>query len=416
MGRYFVTSSEWFLRVENKAKELNHKVIRYCLEQTNDVLNSHTPLELFCNECKTNFEINSIRNYLKVKIGCKNCLAKKNYSFLLPEAKEKAVLAQKAKNAAKREILFDKTIENPSFSVTDIENSLRRVSTIWKGTLWQAYESKCFISSEKGTQEDPLQLHHLYSVSEYPEKQNVLTNGVLIKASFHREFHSLYGNNTTPADFEHYLINVLKKENVIFPWSLEPFKEKAERLKKNIIKDAEIYAQNFEKTVLERDHQIVKYENEFNLYLNRKTLVTITCKLCKSPSTETKSAENYKKQIYGLKCCSSKAISQSVKKSAILPSIYKEPTSRELLKKKLNQKINELGHTFQEFDNSPELLNQHTGVIIYCTKHNKTYTKAYCDYMRSPFGLPCCSSEAGNNKRRETVKKLIAQAQQERDK
>lgn len=439
MTRKLASSLKWYLRVLDHAAKLNHTIVQFQtnaenLEQQTELIRGTTKINIVCNTCQTKF-LKRVKNYVKLTIGCPTCIDKKNYSFLSLSAKQKKEETLRRNAEQKREALFDQAIKNPYYSVGNDLHDLRKVSSIWKGVLWQAYEGRCFITGEESCFEDPLQLHHLYSVSKYPDKQNVLTNGVLIKASLHREFHSLYGNDTTAEDFERFLIE--KGKTVKFPWQLAEFEIKTKTLKNNIIKAAEIYGNKFEAIVLQRNHLIIKYENPGNLYLNKETLVTITCNLCEQPSTETKYVHDYKKQRYGLQCCASKARSAAAKQKRLLfnnslnselkDSVAQSSTSednllqslpvtkllrRDLMLNKLKQKIEHHGHVLLGFEDSPTIVDKYTPVIINCKKHNLITTKAYCDYLRSPCGTPCCSAEKGNNKRRETVLKLIEETKQ----
>jgi hypothetical protein len=76
----------------------------------------------------------------------------------------------------------------------------------WRAKIISLYEAKCFVTGVPINGGEPLEAHHLYCQSTFPEKALDLNNGVLIKSSIHHEFHKLYGRiNCRPEHFEEFL-------------------------------------------------------------------------------------------------------------------------------------------------------------------------------------------------------------------
>lgn len=70
---------------------------------------------------------------------------------------------------------------------------------------------------------DPLEAHHLYSQTAYPDKRFDVNNGVLFCRSIHREFHRLYGPDTIPEQFEQFVKDHYNISS--FPWRTDEFQK-----------------------------------------------------------------------------------------------------------------------------------------------------------------------------------------------
>ena len=87
----------------------------------------------------------------------------------------------------------------------------------WRNKVRALYNYQCAITGKQPSDsEPPLEVHHLYSVSGYPDLVYQVENGILLTKELHMKFHSKhhYGKNTI-GQFQTFLTSLLTQTNNI---------------------------------------------------------------------------------------------------------------------------------------------------------------------------------------------------------
>lgn len=319
----------------------------------------------------------------------------------------------------------------------------------WRAKIISLYGAKCFVTDCPIKGDEPLEAHHLYCQSSFPEKALDTNNGVLIKRSIHHEFHKLYGRiNCQPQHFEEFLREHYPKfkhySTLDFPWRKEKYNLDCDKVDKRFRKSPEFYEIRLLSMAKTRGHILLRYMNEQNKYENKHTRILIGCtKHGKNSNsilgfTETKTVMNYLRQDLGMNCCAKEsAINKKKEKpkkeisNSDLNKIETPPVDKELeskfytaftkpAEKKPSHKtlekhvyvlnnIEKNNHIFNGCPDSPIIINYKYTIVVSCPHHQKTYETTSTNYLRSPKGLPCCSGELGNEKIRKSVNKLFTE-------
>lgn len=398
-----LTNKEWYSRILKKANET--KLIIVSIDNHSGNIAGGVPIVIRCQTCGEKTEFNKVTSFLDRKQPCQSCYP----------VNEKANASRKQtiekNNALKRALVIAAASQNPDFEVGN-EN---RVSPAWRGVLWQAFNGQCFLTKQPSTDDDPLQIHHLYSRDAYPQLVNYFRNGVLIKKSLHVQFHQQFGGGqNTPRQFEIFIQKLIQKgliqpPSLPYPWDLTSTSEdKCTKLEENFYKAGDVYQKAFEARVAERNHTLIEYLNHQNVYVNRYTQIHIKCNSCVKPSTEIKSVLVYMKSKCGLACCVYKARSEGFHKHK--PNLWQKNLKQTMLdtKEKFLTLVNARGHVYHGcvYGQDLDIINTQTVVLLECPKHlpNQRVERTIREYKASAYGLPCCSKEYSKIKRQRIAK------------
>lgn len=169
----------------------------------------------------------------------------------------------------------------------------------WKQAVLKNGNYCCFITKKSSTKADPLVCHHLEGWSANAKSRFAVTNGICLLRSIHKRFHSICGwKNATLEFFENFCKN--EYQITVFPWvygNHEP------SVTLNDMKDnhnvlINIYKAKLETIVKERGHSIISCD-----YQTVRSKLIICCSL--HDTLNETIVVNYKKSVYGCRCCSS---------------------------------------------------------------------------------------------------------------
>lgn len=402
-----LSSIEWIERANKKALELKHKVLNIELTQKG-VINGESIIYLNCLKCNTDFELSSIGNYVRnVTTGCPECLNSNQavtMTFPIPEeVKQKGTLTRRLNYQKKLEEILERAKTDPNFSLSPLTED--GVSREWKNAIFLAYAKRCFCTSLEHSTEDRLEIHHLYSRHDHPDKKNILNNGVLLKQSVHIKFHQEYGQTyNTPEQFEDFCRKHYNITN--FPWRDAGFYNQTETIFFTCFVNAKYNGELFNKLVKERGHEIIEFHTPSKVYVNMESKVTIGCLKCDQKPRETKTVELYKNSKHGLYCCTTKA----AKEASSTPRVAQTFLNKEVRAsfwQDLLQLMNSREHEFLCFVDTYMYHNRDTQFRVICHKcdSNKIITITVKNYKRNICGLPCCNKNTATLKRTETLKR-----------
>jgi hypothetical protein len=165
--------------------------------------------------------------------------------------------------------------------------------------FFQNWDFRCALT---GVEVSPLEAHHLNAWNTFPDEQFDLSNGVLLSAPIHKQFHAIYGNGgNTRAQFDAFVEQYWKNADCewnkrkIFAENHQP-NLTLEQIVENQKTHREKSFESFLDLVEERGHKFIS-----GTYKNIRSEICIYCPIHKSLSTTT--FFNYKRSKTGLRCC-----------------------------------------------------------------------------------------------------------------
>lgn len=75
----------------------------------------------------------------------------------------------------------------------------------WSRDIKKLYNETCFVTGLTNSKKTKLVSHHLFSKKTHQSLAFSLLNGIVLTEEIHKEFHSLYGLETSIDSFQHYL-------------------------------------------------------------------------------------------------------------------------------------------------------------------------------------------------------------------
>lgn len=221
-----------------------------------------------------------------------------------PEVRQKISASLKGKKKNYVSWLKGRTGENhPSYKhghgKRRVQIHEEKFYAAWVQGVYQTWNFCCALT---GTNVGPLEAHHLNAWNTFPDERFDLSNGVLLCASVHKQFHTIYGNGgNTRAQFDAFVEQHWK--NVDCEWNKRKISDENHQPTltfEQIVQNQKTYKEKsfdrFLDLVQEREHKLVsgKYENIHSE-------ICIYCPKHKSYSTTT--FFNYKRSKTGLRCC-----------------------------------------------------------------------------------------------------------------
>lgn len=385
----------WKELIEKTAKARSHQVVykNSCFKTRN------SRIAIFCTKCNTTTSNILLRSYLQLNSssgGCSTCGgARFPYK---PETLAKMQKTKQEKNSFGKPLLGKVGSLHPVFK----ENKTRvEGSPLFIQTIFALYNAKCFVTG-KTKNETELQVHHLDSRNQFPEKVSEVDNGILISKKVHTEFHGIYGwGNNTREQFEEFLITKYNIKN--FPWRGDQQQE-VKLIQTRLTSFSDFEELNLLETIWEKGHQLVKYNNLENVYVNKSTSLTIKCVCCENPTEIVTTVENYKQALSGgLPCCLEKlAKTTSLKKQTNL-SVKLEDRVKNTWQVCFD-KIKANNHIFHGFSEGDSYKSRGAIIKIQCNCSQPTSGTIYKEisvknYLRNAKGLPCCNKEGRDNQR-----------------
>lgn len=171
----------------------------------------------------------------------------------------------------------------------------------WIQGVKRASNFKCFITGK----DHDLHCHHLIGY-QYEPTRYLIENGVAICKEIHKAFHAEYGNGyNTPEQFEEFC---QKNYNIsLFPWKQGNHKPSFNLLEEQlkIVSDSQKKANSFARLVKSRKHNIID-----GVYINNSSVLKIHC--LKHKQDHTVIAGNYKRSVFGIRCCATAKQSAAV--------------------------------------------------------------------------------------------------------
>lgn len=140
------------------------------------IVSLYTLLEFTCRTCQQPFK----QRWLQFKKGNGNC----------PSCNR---LRGAANPASKQLSDAERAARDPAVRL--------KAHKAWELAVFKRDGHKCQLTGKKATLRDPLVAHHLADWASHPELRDDPANGVTIKRSLHRLFHSRYGYQCTPEQF-----------------------------------------------------------------------------------------------------------------------------------------------------------------------------------------------------------------------
>ena len=157
----------------------------------------------------------------------------------------------------------------------------------------RATNFKCFITGR----DHNLECHHLIGF-QHEETRYLIENGVAICKEIHATFHNQYGRGySIPEQFEEFC---KKNYNITdFLWRQGNHKPSIGIVEeqKRIVKRNNQKANSFAQLVRDRGHEIID-----GSYISNSSIFQIYC--LKHKTDNKVIAENYKRSVFGIKCCS----------------------------------------------------------------------------------------------------------------
>lgn len=167
----------------------------------------------------------------------------------------------------------------------------------WKIGVLKLYNFRCIISGSMTN----LECHHLNGWWCKDGRYDIY-NGVPLSREIHKKFHQLYGNGkNTRNQFELFLQN---EYNIVFKFKKQYGNHEPSLTIEEISKSQKMFKEYKYEELLDlgksRNHKIIS-----GRYDNHSSKFEIQCLI--HNVTSVRSAKNYKRSKYGLKCCNCKA-------------------------------------------------------------------------------------------------------------
>lgn len=270
----------------------------------------------------------------------------------------------------------------------------RQLLNTWKQILLKQYNYKCFLTNLKGTSNDPLICHHLFSWSDNKQLRYNITNGVVLKKSVHKELHDIYGYGyNTKAQFEQFCkIYYNVKVNFLINSNHEPIVKLEE--KEGLKTFREQKHQHLECLLNSRNHKLIS-----GYYTNHQSPIRILC--LEHIQVYYITFTNYFKSKTGLKCCGRKqqslqAILINKNKSNKQTNFRFKSKFKSNLKKFCQNKYQIYLILKKLKDNQHQWLtgtyqNSYSKLTFNCLIHHTKQTINWKNYERNCYGLKCCS-------------------------
>jgi len=240
----------------------------------------------------------------------------------------------------------------------------------WRLCVLALFNQTCFISGAKGTVEDPLNCHHLNSWRHFESQRYDVLNGVVLKASLHRNFHSWLGGTHKVASRELFETWANQRYGFTsFPWYSDHEPEKIQQVLDKVNLEYTTRQARYESLAKQRNHKL--RTSKFNF----KVLV-LTC-LTHDVTREVKT-QNYVQARFGMPCCVREKLSDCASRQM---KQLQEKNAR-----KLDRVLKRRNHVVL----SGTLNSRHDKIKIHCLIHDEINTTTVHAYKQSSYGMPCC--------------------------